>query len=95
MKLIVSRQAVADLQRLHAFLVDKNPAVAQRVIAVLDAAIQSLEHFPDRGRPANITGLRELIVPFGRSAYVLRYAHLAEADETVILRIWHGRELRE
>jgi len=40
-------------------------------------------------------GARELMVPFGRSAYVVRYAHVAEAKEIIILRVWHGRETRE
>jgi hypothetical protein len=39
--------------------------------------------------------LRELIVPFGRSAFVLRYTLLPEIDEIVIVRIWYGREERE
>jgi hypothetical protein len=41
---------------------------------------------------SGVPGVRELIVPFGRSAYVLRYALLPMTDEIVILRIWHGRE---
>jgi hypothetical protein len=36
-----------------------------------------------------------LILPFGRSAYVLRYSYSAPADEVVVHRIWHGREARE
>jgi plasmid stabilization system protein ParE len=94
-KLIVSRAAAADIERLHAFLKNKDPTIAQRAVAVLDQAMRSLDVFPDRGRPSAIMGARELIVPFGRSAYMLRYTHLAEAEEIVILRIWHGREARE
>jgi len=30
MKLIISRAAAADLERVHAFLAGKNPAAAQR-----------------------------------------------------------------
>jgi toxin ParE1/3/4 len=93
-KLIVSRAAQADLERLQAFLADKNPETAQRVVVVLTRAIQSLDTFPDRGRPSGVPGTRELIVPFGGSAYVMRYAHLPDTEEVVILRIWHGREER-
>ena len=92
MKLVVSRAALADLERLHAFLADKNPAAAQRALLAIDNAMQSLDVFPDRGRPLDIPGLREIVVPFGRSAYVLRYAHLGE--EIVVLRVWHSREQR-
>jgi hypothetical protein len=35
-----------------------------------------------------------LIVPFGRSAYIVRYAHDEQRQEIVIVRLWHGRETR-
>jgi plasmid stabilization system protein ParE len=94
-RLIVSPAATADLQRLHTFLASKNEVAAQRVIAVLDDAMRSLATFPERGRPVGDSGLRELVVPFGRSAYIVRYGYLALIDEVVVVRIWHGRELRE
>jgi plasmid stabilization system protein ParE len=93
-KLIVSPEAAADLQRLRAFLADKSPAAARRAVATISNAVRTLEVFPDRGSPLEAE-MRELIVPFGRSAYIVRYAHLRELDEVVILRVWHGREQRE
>jgi plasmid stabilization system protein ParE len=95
MKLIVAPAAAADLARLHAFLEGKNPAAADRATGVLVAAMQSLDTFPERGRPCGPPNLRELIVPFGSSGYVLRYAYRQQVDEVVVLRIWHGREARE
>jgi plasmid stabilization system protein ParE len=92
-KLIVSSAAAADLERLHAFLAD-NPDAAQRAVAAIVRAIDSLELFPDRGRPSPVAGVRELIVPFGRSAYVVRFAHDSRREEVAILRVWHGREAR-
>jgi plasmid stabilization system protein ParE len=91
-KLVVSSAAQSDLERLRAFLQDKNPAAAQRAVTVLAAAMQSLDAIPQRGLSSGVPGVRELIVPFERSAYVLRYAFLPPTDEIVILRIWHGRE---
>jgi plasmid stabilization system protein ParE len=94
--LIVSRAATADIERLRAFLIDKNPAAAKRAVAVLVQTIQSLNWLPERGRPSSaVTGARELIVPFGRSAYVVRYVHDARREEIFILRVWHSRETRE
>jgi len=93
--LVVSRAAVRDIERLRAFLAEKNPATAQRAVTALSVAIQSLDALPDRGRPSSLPGARELIVPFGRSSYILRYVHDAARKEVVILRIWHGREARE
>jgi plasmid stabilization system protein ParE len=94
LKVAVSNAALADIARLQFFLVRENPNAAKRAAGALDRAIRSLEFLPDRGRPSPLTGARELIVPFGKSAYVIRYAHLAGTDEILILRIWHGREAR-
>jgi plasmid stabilization system protein ParE len=37
---------------------------------------------------------RELIVPFGSGAYVLRYRLDTATDTVIIIRVWHSRELR-
>ena len=95
MKLTVAPAAVADLARLREFLVGKDPAAADRAIAALIAAIESLDTFPERGRLSGTLNMRELIVPFGRSAYVLRYAYSAPNNEVTVVRIWHGRETRD
>lgn len=94
MRLVVSRAAVADFERLHRFLAGKDRSAAQRAAAAIDDAVRALADFPQRGRPSGIAGMRELIVPFGQSAYVVRYAYVAGRDEIVILRVWHGREER-
>jgi hypothetical protein len=39
------------------------------------------------------TGRRELFVPFGVGAYVLRYRLTGE--NLVVIRVWHSRESRE
>lgn len=55
-----------------------------------------LQENPGRGivmeaRPTD----RQLFIPFGNSAYILRY-RLDEAQETLfVVRIWHGREERQ
>jgi plasmid stabilization system protein ParE len=93
-KITVSRAALADLERLRAFLADKDRNAAQRAISAIVRAIDSLIVFPDRGKPAGSAGLRDLVVRFGRYAYLVRFAHDRQSDEVVILRIWHGRETR-
>jgi plasmid stabilization system protein ParE len=94
LNIVITREAAADLDRLRAFLFEADSRAAEHVVAVVSGAIQSLDIFPDRGRPSKLIGARELIVPFGRSAYVIRYAHSAKTNQMVILRIWHGREAR-
>jgi plasmid stabilization system protein ParE len=39
------------------------------------------------------TGRRELFIPFGASAYVLRYMQ-EDKDTVVVVRVWHSREIR-
>lgn len=95
MKLIVSRSAAADFERLYEFLAADYAAAAKRALSALSAAIDSLAVFPERGRPQESGGLRELIVPFGRSSYVVRYLHDMLREEVIIIRLWHGREARE
>ena len=94
MKLVVSPEAAADIERLRAFLAENNSDAAAKAAGILIEAVQSLAELPERGRPSGIPGVRELIVAFGGSAYVVRYAHRISAKEVVILRIWHGREMR-
>lgn len=95
MNLIVSQSALADLQRLQIFLADKNQTAARRAVSAIVQAIDSLMVFPDRGHPTGSDNTRDLIVPFGRSAYLVRFAHDPQRGEIVILRIWHGRETRD
>ncbi|MDZ4870330.1 MAG: type II toxin-antitoxin system RelE/ParE family toxin [Alphaproteobacteria bacterium] len=94
MKLVVSTEAVADLERLKTFLADKDAKASERAATALVEAIGSLGNLPERGRPSAVQGLRELVVPFGQSAYVVRYAYRASTETVFIVRIWHGREDR-
>ena len=81
-----------DLVRVVDFLADWNPAAALRAHDTLEAAIQSLDTFSERGRPGPEPDLRELIVPFGSGAYVVQYR--VEPTTVVVARIFHGREDR-
>jgi plasmid stabilization system protein ParE len=81
-----------DLLRLVDFLAEVNPAAALRAHDTLEAAIRSLDEFSERGRPGPEPGERELIVPFGSGAYVVRYR--VDRAEVVVARIFHGREDR-
>jgi plasmid stabilization system protein ParE len=84
-------QAYADVERLHDFLSPKNPVAADRVVDLLFESAKSLKDVPHKGRPLRHE-FRELIVPFGRGAYVLRYRVDERKDTVLIARIWHSRE---
>jgi toxin ParE1/3/4 len=93
-RIALSPEAMADLERLREFLVEKDPRAAARASETLVEAIDSLMQFPERGRVSPLPNHREMVVTFGKSAYVVRYMVRAESQTVSIVRIWHGREER-
>ena len=87
-------EAIADIERLHSFLKVKSPEAASRAAkTVLKGAIL-LKSRPHIGRPMpDETARRELFIPFGAGAYVLRYMQ-EDKDTVVVIRVWHSREDR-
>ncbi len=72
----VARTALEDLKRLTEFLVQQYPQDAHRSEDTIRDAISVLAKLPMVGRPARQQGdlsLRELLIPFGRSGYVVLY----------------------
>ena len=87
-----SERALADLDRLDAFLFAKNPRAADAAVDTIMAAAEELRHFPRIGRPLSDDDPehRELPVPFSNSGYVILYHWV---DDTVeIQAIRHMRE---
>lgn len=80
------------MARVHDWLFEKHPLAADRLLDVLAQAFESLGEISDRGRPIDADGLRELIVPFGSSSYVVRYE--PAGDRVRVSRVWHGLEKR-
>jgi plasmid stabilization system protein ParE len=93
-QVVFLRRACADLLRLRQFLEPHGEVPAARAYATLFAAAHSLADLPERGHPAARPGYRELVVPFGRGAYIIRYRVDHARDTVVIVRLWHGRERR-
>jgi len=87
-------EALADVERLNAFLHEKSPDAAARAAkAIMDGA-GFLQSIPDIGRPMDDdTGRREWVVSFGAGAFVLRYMR-DRNDTVVIIRVWHSKENR-
>lgn len=86
-------EAQDDIERLHAFLHEKNPEAAQRMVNTLLNGADKLLSFPEIGKPLNDElRRRELFLPFGGSAYVLRYR--LDSDRVIVIRVWHSREQR-
>lgn len=88
----VMPEARQDARRLANFAGSKSAGAGLKARTAIQAAIQSLGDFPERGAPARMPDARELFVRFGRYGYVLRY--LVEPGRVIILRIFHSREER-
>jgi hypothetical protein len=93
---LLEARATARGMSVAEFLADKQVSIGGATRCCRFDARNSIPHrSPDRGRPVRDAGARELIVPFGKSAYIVRHSHNARRQEVVIFRIWHGREARE
>jgi plasmid stabilization system protein ParE len=91
-RLLYSQDAIADLDRLRAFIAEHDPAAARRIVDGLIERIQRLSEFPGMGRTLDGTpktlGVRE----FTFGGHVVRYMTTREA--LVVLRLWHHLESR-
>jgi plasmid stabilization system protein ParE len=83
------------MERLRRFLEPHGASLSDRAINTLFAAAHSLADQHERGRPAVRPSYRELVVPFGSGAYIIRYRIDPRRNAVVIARLWHGREQRE
>ena len=86
-------EAAEDLARLREFIAPENPEAARRAALRIQSGIQILINNPEAGKPlSDGTERRELYLPFGAGAYVLRYR--LHGTTVVIIRVWHSREAR-
>ena len=87
-----SQPALNDIDRLHAFLVDKNREAARRAIRAIRHGVKALASHPEIGRPVEGLqfDLREWVIEFGQGAYVVLYHY--DKKEVILLAIRHGRE---
>jgi toxin ParE1/3/4 len=77
-----SDQLVATVKRIQ----EDNLGAARSVAQIVIDRIEDLATFPGRGRPGEVKGTRELIVP----PYVVVYRYTEEIVE--ILHVWHGAQ---
>lgn len=87
-----SRHANGDHVRLIRFLAPRNPAAATKARQLIADAAATLADFPERGRRVSEQGLRELVTPFGRDAFLIRYR--IETTHVIVVEIVHSREAR-
>ena len=86
-------EALDDLKRLYAFLLQQDIQSAEHALQVIEKAIEVLKTFPFICRKAQIDNpfLRELIISFGANGYVALF-EIEEDKLVTILAVRHQRE---
>jgi plasmid stabilization system protein ParE len=88
-----SDHARQDIDRLYDYLLVHDREIARRAYEAIIKAAEILREFPFTGRKLSDEDslLRELLVPFGSSGYVMLF-EIEDAETVTILAIRHQRE---
>jgi addiction module RelE/StbE family toxin len=79
-------EAADQLETAVKHIQQDNPTAARNVAQTVIDRIEQLAAFPGLGRPGEVKGTRELVIP----PYVVVYRSTQESVE--ILHIWHGAQ---
>ena len=91
MRILWFAQAWEDLDRLNAFIADRDPDAADAILDKLVQAPEALLNFPRRGARLSRYAPRE-VREFRVANYLLRYE--VEGDHIFVLRLFHFRQDR-
>jgi toxin ParE1/3/4 len=86
-------EALTHLDAIHSYIEPRNPVAAQRVIARIRAAAERLGEFPNIGHQGLANGTCEWSV--NGLPYIIVHELNTEADEVVVLGVFHGAQNRE
>jgi toxin ParE1/3/4 len=86
MAVVWRRQAEQDLQRIFDFILEHNPAAAQRVAERIERRVAELQAHPRAGRRGRVAGTRELVV--AGTPYIVAYR--VKGRRIDILAVLHG-----
>ena len=81
-----------DIKRIYDFLATKDAVVAGSAVDVIVSSFIPLTRLPNIGRKKDGTSLRELIINFSSSGYIVLYDFDEDVDEVVITALRHQRE---
>ncbi len=90
--LSISQEADQDLERLTQFLLQSQPEYAYKAGQNIFEALDFLTTSPEIGRPCQLP-LRELVISQGKSGYLALYIFDPVANDILVLRIRHQREI--
>jgi toxin ParE1/3/4 len=90
MKVRITRPALEDLERIHAYISKDNPLAASRVVTRLIDRAMELAHAPFQGREVDEPNARVIVVP--RFRYFIFYT--VEGDEIHVTHFRHTSRRR-
>ena len=92
MHLVWLPQAIDGLKRVREFLRPQNVEAAQRAVVAISKMAGVLADNPRFGMVAKeAPNFRDVVTPFGRRNYVLRYR--IDGNDIVIVAVRHAREV--
>ena len=92
MRIVWLPQVIDDLKRGREFLRLQNVQAAQRAVLAISKMAALLAANPRFGMMAReAPDFRDVVIPFGRRNYVLRYR--IDGDDIVIVALRHAREV--
>ncbi len=87
MKIRYRPTALAQIDAIFAFVSERNPAAADRVMRTIKQNIDRLSEYPYSARCSEVAGIREL--PIVRYPYTVFYTVDEAAQEVHVLRVRH------
>jgi len=90
-RIVFSRRALLDLERLTDFLIEIDKNSALETIELIESAIQILSQHPLIGHTCD-THLRELVISRDKSGYVAIYSFDEKKNAVLICSIRHQKE---
>ncbi len=90
MQVIWTETALSNLMQIRAYIgLDDREAASRMAAKLLDAG-NTLKTFPNRGRPASVAGMRELVV----SGTPYLFVYQVSRDSVQIAHVWHSAQDR-
>ena len=71
--ILLSPDAVEDVERLRTFLDQTNSGAARRALALIWTAIERLQEFPALGMQTEDADVRQIVIRIGASGYIVLF----------------------
>jgi len=83
-----TRRALRDMQHLHDYIADDNPAAARRMVARIREATSHLRRSPQMGKRGRVEDTRELVI--AGTSYIMVYR--LEGEQVQIVAVIHSAQ---